>query len=1119
MPVSPEFKTTVSEIQEIDSSLFLLNEKYIAINQVLDRVCRDLTKNESLQFPSLFSRIIFISQKYSLSKKLEWKLQHIRVTAGFLLKDKKDNTISEYQYRSAKDIINNFLSIVYENSISEDFENQEITRSNDIPLDKLRVQVTHINREHHLIITHAAITANDIIIRYNVSKINNIFNSTVEQLWIGAQLNLIEIKIEKETNYLIPKYIVLEPDYLIDASALAECFQNYGRSHLHYFRKKFELSRNSKHILLGNLANFFLDELVYSNQPEKIEFDETFLKAFQQSPFEFTSCNDIKEKTDFFDFMAKAKAQFFNIQRVVIQDFKKSKIDTNLCTLEPSFFCEKYGFQGRLDLLQLSEDENKTDKIVELKSGGLPYPKDDPGKIAINHETQTAIYRLIIQSVFDKTSRNISSIILYSAAENQGENLRIAAAYQHLEKEVINIRNLVVATEHNLYIGDKESVEDVFNQLFNLDNYGKTPQFFIDKLTDINKVLSNISLLEKKYFYRYISFLSRELYIQKVGDEIGNSGNSALWTSEFHERRKSFDLISDLEIYNIDDSGNDMKIRFQRINPVDFINFREGDLCILYPRESDYDTVLSNQILKGTIAEIRNNEVTVRFRYKQKNKNYLTGYKRWVIEHDRLDHTYNSMYKCLYSFLTSPATKRSLLLGIEKPKSNYNSKDDSKNLSIEEKQSQVIEKAILAEDYFLMVGPPGTGKTSIFARRLIEHFYKNSKTNILVIAYTNKAVDELCEAINQAFDGQSNFIRIGSELSCNEKYRHRLLQNISKTVQSREELRKIIYNQRIYVGTLASIVGKPELFDLKKFNVAIIDEASQIIESQIIGLLPNFDKFIMIGDHKQLSTITLQGENKSKVNDIDLNNIELNDCQESYFERLFRICKKKGWEQAYETLTYQGRMHNELSHFSNKYFYDNLLLPASEWQTKILPNFVYEKSDPYQLLAANNRICFIPNKQLNDNYINDKICEGEADITTYLSQAIINIYKNSNIAFDSQKTLGIITPYRNQIALIRHKLEKTGIPELQNIMIDTVERYQGSQRDIIIMSFCINKSYQLDFFCNLNREKTVDRKLNVALTRARQQLFLTGNEYVLRQNNIYNNLLNEIDVCNLPLTY
>ena len=384
------------------------------------------------------------------------------------------------------------------------------------------------------------------------------------------------------------------------------------------------------------------------------------------------------------------------------------------------------------------------------------------------------------------------------------------------------------------------------------------------------------------------------------------------------------------------------------------------------------------------------------------------------------------------------------------------------------------------------------------------------------MAYTNRAVDELCAAISEALKEYeaicNKYIRIGSELSCGEGYRHRLLQHISHEAVNRKELLKTISETRIFVGTLASIIGKPELFDLKHFDVAIIDEASQILEPQIIGLLPQFDKFIMIGDHKQLSTITLQEENKSKVKEQILSDIGLYDCRESLFERLFRICQKHTWTTAYDTLTYHGRMHEEIASLVNAPFYDSALKAATKRQSEQLTFLNYNSADRNEILVATKRTAFIPIRETDNSNSSEKLNKYEANAVVSIAVAILNVYKANNRLFDPQKSLGIITPYRNQIALIKQKLEETGISELANIMIDTVERFQGSQRDIIIFSFCFNKPYQLKYFTNMNRERTVDRKLNVALTRAREQLFLVGNDLILKQNKIYSNILELIDL-------
>ena len=104
----------------------------------------------------------------------------------------------------------------------------------------------------------------------------------------------------------------------------------------------------------------------------------------------------------------------------------------------------------------------------------------------------------------------------------------------------------------------------------------------------------------------------------------------------------------------------------------------------------------------------------------------------------------------------------------------------------------------------------------------------------------------------------------------------------------------------------------------------------------------------------------------------------------------------------------------------------------------------------------------------------------------------------------------VIVPYRGQIAAVREMLERTSIADLRDVTIDTVERFQGSQRDYIIYGFTIQKPYQLDFLTDYAFEEDgclIDRKLNVALTRAREHLLLVGNPDLLQQNPTFAQLL------------
>ena len=378
-----------------------------------------------------------------------------------------------------------------------------------------------------------------------------------------------------------------------------------------------------------------------------------------------------------------------------------------------------------------------------------------------------------------------------------------------------------------------------------------------------------------------------------------------------------------------------------------------------------------------------------------------------------------------------------------------------------------------------------------------------------------------------------DYIRIGNEFSCNPQFKNHLLAAKIAQNPQLETIKNTIINSRITVCTTSTLASHTNIFNLKSFDLAIVDEASQILEPNIIGILSEqrhinnsqrstlnsqfstsaIKKFILIGDHKQLPAVVQQPEQDARVNNPLLQEIGLYSCANSLFERLILTERKAGRQQFIGTLRKQGRMHPEIASFPNRMFYAQEQLecvPLAHQKEEKLP--YYEPSrDAKDTFIKAHRMIFIPSKYCKQPNYSDKTNIEEARI---VADVLERIYHQTKANFDAEKTVGVIVPYRNQIAMIRKELEKLNIPALEAISIDTVERYQGSQRDVIIYSFTIQNAYQLEFLTANSfvedDQHIIDRKLNVAITRARKQMILTGNEAILKQNPLFASLIEDI---------
>ena len=947
----------------------------------------------------------------------------------------------------------------------------------------------------------------------------------------GMQLNLLDCQVKQPI--ITPRLIVVEPDYLVDISSIATCFTAYGHHPLLYLLNLMKPRANTQATLLGNFAGAALDDII--NSHGKYQVNNTVKSNFREKALEFCTCPWFDAKK----FYTDANLQAFNLQQVVDILFPRtasqaqmnafrgeSLYDRKKAILEPSFVCEALGIQGRVDLMTTD-----CKLLVEQKSGrnlNIETHQMDPSYHSYQlepHYVQLLLYYGVLQHNFKLSNERVNIRLLYSKYQPQ-DGLMVVAYYRKLFQEAIEYRNQLVAASFEIA---KEGFEHTLNE-FSPDvlNVVGTQDFFYNKylkpqLAAITDPLHALSPLEEAYFCRMMTFVLREQMISKVGAQEGtNTSSSDLWTMPLAEKKDAGNIYTDLHItkkeQSSEGSGYDTITLSVPDQGKDFLpNFRIGDMVYLYTYKLKEEPDVRKAILyKGVLQEIHSDEIVVHLTDGQQNPDIFEMNLPYAIEHGTSDASTGGCIRNLHQFICAPKEKRDLLLGQRAPKRNT-------SLTLSRHYDDVLDDIILrakqAEDYFLLVGPPGTGKTSRALKFMVEEALNDGTgSSILLMSYTNRAVDEICEML---VDSGIPFLRLGSEYSCDERFRPYLIEKAIADCPKLEAIKQYIIGTRVIVGTTSMMTSKPFIFTLKHFKLAIIDESSQILEPNLIGLLSAVDKFILIGDYKQLPAVVQQSEQDSAIPTISdtqksgsidmsiLQDICLTNCRNSLFERLIHWEDHEKRSDFIGILRRQGRMHPEIAEFPNTMFYrrEKLEPVPCPHQLETELSYTLPSQDSLDDLLKEHRMIFLPSKFCKEPNVSDKINANEADIVVDMLRRIHRFYGEQ---FDPQKTVGVIVPYRNQIAMVRKGIEKLGIPELEKISIDTVERYQGSQRDVIIYSFTIQNIWQLDFLAGnsfVEDGAIIDRKLNVAITRARKQMIITGNPEILRNNQIFNELM------------
>lgn len=950
----------------------------------------------------------------------------------------------------------------------------------------------------------------------------------------GMQLNLLDCTASASASprSIIPGLIVVEPDFLIDISSIAACFQEYGHHPLLYTLNRMRRRANSQATLLGNFAGTALDEVINDHARHHSattaggasaaadpSFTTALRRSFRERSLEYCTCDGfdpVRFKTD-------AATQVTNIRQAV------SQLSAHLAAsdapfsplLEPSFVCEQLGIQGRVDLMTADMR-----LLVEQKSGrNMNIERRQPsayGSFQLEpHYVQLLLYYGVLRYNFQLGNNQVDIRLLYSKYPAR-QGLLVVAYYQRLFREAVHYRNQLAASELAMARAGFDPVIDRLTPAtLNTNGVANTfyQRYLLPELQQLTDPLHHLSPVERAYFSQMMTFVYREQRVSKIGAQEGVTGSASdLWSMPLSEKRETGNIYTGLTIvgrgHTDPDGGCDLITLSVPDQGDDFLpNFRRGDMVYLYAYRSGSEPDIRRSILfRGTLKEIRTDRLTV---FLLNAQNHLDvpppatgdGDILYAVEHCASDASSSAAIRGLYELITAPRDRRHLLLGQRAPRV-----DTSLRLtrSYHPFYDDVILRARQALDYFLLVGPPGTGKTSMALQFLVrEALAADATASILLMAYTNRAVDEICAMLA---DNHIDFVRIGNPFSCDTRFVPWLLDSLVGSHPRVTDIRACLTAKRVVVGTTSMIMAKPFIFQLKHFRLAIVDEASQILEPDIIGLLAThrdhhcrIDKFILIGDHKQLPAVVQQSERDALVSDPLLHAIGLHDCRCSLFERLLQSAATPDGQPSGCTavLRRQGRMHPDIAAFPNRMFY-----ACEQLQPVPLPHQLQTSADS---LYLRRRRVFIPSRFCRQPGLSDKVNIHEAQIVASLLRDIRHHYADR---FDPTKTVGVIVPYRNQIAMIRKEVDRLGVEGVEQVSIDTVERYQGSQRDVIIYSFTVQHRYQLDFLtsnCFEEDGHVVDRKLNVAITRAREQMIITGNPHILSANPLFKALIEEYE--------
>ncbi|XP_063396497.1 DNA replication ATP-dependent helicase/nuclease DNA2-like isoform X1 [Mytilus trossulus] len=885
--------------------------------------------------------------------------------------------------------------------------------------------------------------------------------------------------------------IVVNPDLLLSGTTVVSSVFCMRKGVL---SEKFKgCDKGNQQMLYGSIIHFVFQQVLQKGLTLEEQILKEATNIVQQARFlhdmyksNTTEGEVLEEIKKYIPQMKKWLDQYTNLASTCSQ--KKEDLNiTKVIDIEENIWCPRYGVKGKIDLtveIQIKNKERYEKCIVplELKTGRPSFSMEHKGQVTLysmmssdrrpdSGQGLLLYLRDLVQKVIPADHLNIRGLI----------QLRNEMAYFLSDQVSKSTTNDGQASYHIGRLPDPINNQRACLKCAQLTNcciYQKSIEQKNLNSSMASLVPNTLCHLLQEHLHFYVHWcLMLDLEAKASTDK---GGVSDLWCKTGHKREQEGSCIDGLRLSDHQVNNGYCLLTFSRhqdkqklySTSINMIGIAVQDYMIISTEKTNH-LALCN----GTVVGITEESIDIAIESESLQR--IITLKEEIFRLDR--YSSFSTATILYSNLSKlmmdePRSDNLRKLIIDRKTPEFAAKlskieiEKVKGIfkSLNKPQKTAVLKVLMSKDYVLIKGYPGTGKTATIVA--VARVLNLLGLSVLLTSYTHSAVDNI---LLKLMKHNIEFLRLGKTSKIHPQIQRFSADLLTKNLQTVGDLRQFYSQQRI-VATSCLGTNHP-VFTQKKFDVCIVDEASQVLLPACLGPLFCADKFVLVGDPKQLPPVMQSREARGLGMDLSL------------FDKLDGVggtCE----------LNLQYRMNRQIMALSNVLVYDGLLQcgcdAVASGQLEMDTDHISEiwlnqvfKGTPYKATI------FIDTSEVQAGESKDNsgmvVNFGESKIVQKLVSTCL---KGGLLSED----IGVIAPYRHQVRVIHDSLSNCAVE------VNTVDQYQGRDKELVIISF--TRSYKEKLSENFKSGDLLKdvRRLNVAVSRAKKKLIMVG-DYVTLQ--------------------